>query len=284
VKKLFMLCFAVAAGTASLAHAQTRTWVSSAGNDNNLCSRSAPCQTFDVAISKTAEGGTIGVIDSGDFGSPVITKSITIDGTGVHARMGQMLINAGSDDIVILRNVSFWGQLQAANGIQILSAAQVHIENVTIQNFVSNGIVSSAAGDVFITDTTVNGVPSQGIYIRSGRASLNRVNTHGNGVGVLVGSAGIVTVKNSVATGNEIGFGAAYTTTSDLSLEDCVTSHNRYGVLATAGATVRLSNVSVFDNTTSGLYNLGGFLVSFGNNRFGGNATDGVFTSGLVLR
>jgi hypothetical protein len=45
-----------------------------------------------------------------------------------------------------------------------------------------------------------------------------------------------------------------------------------------------LSNVSVLHDTI-GLYNGGtGFLVSFGNNRFAGNDTDGYFTSGAVLR
>jgi hypothetical protein len=284
VKKVFVLCFAMAAGTASQAQAQSQTWVSTLGNDLNACSRTAPCKTFDVASSKTAEGGTISAIDSGDFGAIAITKSITVDGAGVQARLNAVLISAAADDIVILRNLSMSGFSQNNDGIQILSAAQVHIQNVTLENYRNNGIISSAAGEVFITDTTVQNVPSQGIYIRSGRASLNRVTTHGNGVGVLVGAAGKVTIKDSLASGNEIGFGAAYASASELSLEDCVTSHNRYGVLATAGATVELSNVSVLHDTI-GLYNGGtGFLVSFGNNRFAGNDTDGYFTSGAVLR
>jgi hypothetical protein len=285
VKKAFVLCFALAAGTASLAEAQSpRTWVSGAGSDANLCTRAAPCRSFAAAIAKTTAGGTIAALDGGDYADVTITKSITVDGGGEHARMNGVIVTAGADDIVILRNLAFEGVGSGVNGVQILSAAQVHIENVTVQNYISNGIISSAAGNVFITDTTVKGVPSQGIYIQSGRASLNRVTTHGNGVGVLVGSAGNVTITNSVASGNEIGFGAAYASASELSLEDCVTSQNRYGVLAIAGATVRLSNVSVFHDTI-GLYNGGsGFLVSFGNNRFGGNDTDGYFTSGAVLR
>ena len=49
---------------ASLAHAQaTRTWVSGVGDDANPCSRTAPCKTFAGAISKTAAGGIISVLD-----------------------------------------------------------------------------------------------------------------------------------------------------------------------------------------------------------------------------
>src|SRR5438128_9493795 len=70
----------------SLGQAQaTRTWVSGVGDDVNPCSRTAPCKTFAGAISKTALGGVINAIDSGGFGTVIITKSITIDGSGVLA-------------------------------------------------------------------------------------------------------------------------------------------------------------------------------------------------------
>src|SRR5437016_8602977 len=69
---------------ASIAQAQaTRTWVSGVGDDVNPCSRTAPCKTFAGAISKTAMGGEINALDSGGFGSVTITKSITIDCSGV---------------------------------------------------------------------------------------------------------------------------------------------------------------------------------------------------------
>src|SRR6202035_4103847 len=66
---------------ASIASGQaTRTWVSGVGDDVNPCSRTAPCKTFAGAISKTAAGGEIDVIDSGGYGVLTITKSVTIDG------------------------------------------------------------------------------------------------------------------------------------------------------------------------------------------------------------
>src|ERR1043165_5430181 len=57
----------------------TRTWVSATGSDANPCSRTAPCQTFAGAFSKTATGGEINCIDPSGFGTLTITKSITID-------------------------------------------------------------------------------------------------------------------------------------------------------------------------------------------------------------
>src|SRR4029077_20618861 len=91
--------FAVCLFFDSLAHAQaTRTWVSGVGDDANPCSRTAPCKTFAGAISKTADGGFINVLDSGGFGTVTITKGITIDGEGAHAGV---LSSGGVSGIII---------------------------------------------------------------------------------------------------------------------------------------------------------------------------------------
>ena len=63
----------------------TRTWVSGVGDDANPCSRTAPCKTFAGAISKTAAGGEINVLDPGGFGAVTITKSIQIRSESIEA-------------------------------------------------------------------------------------------------------------------------------------------------------------------------------------------------------
>src|SRR5437867_12215423 len=83
---------------ASLAQAQaTRTWVSGVGDDVNPCSRTAPCKTFAGAISKTATGGEIDVLDPGGYGAVTITRSITIDGSNTQASV----LAAGTNGIII---------------------------------------------------------------------------------------------------------------------------------------------------------------------------------------
>ena len=102
------------------AHAQaTRTWISGVGDDANPCSRTAPCKTFAGAISKTATGGEIDVLDPGGFGALTITKSITLDGGGgqvasilVSGTNGINISAAGA--VVILRNLRFNGLLNQA--------------------------------------------------------------------------------------------------------------------------------------------------------------------------
>ena len=69
--------------SAAPAHAQTvRTWVSGTGDDSSpLCTRTLPCKTFAGAMAKTARDGEISVLDPGPYGSVLINKSITINGT-----------------------------------------------------------------------------------------------------------------------------------------------------------------------------------------------------------
>jgi hypothetical protein len=75
----------------------TRTWVSGVGDDANPCSRTAPCKTFAGAISKTAAGGEINVLDPGGFGGVTITKSISIIAEGVEAGV----LVSGTNAIVV---------------------------------------------------------------------------------------------------------------------------------------------------------------------------------------
>src|SRR5881394_2620448 len=109
---------------ASLAQSQaTRTWVSGVGDDANPCSRTAPCKTFAGAISKTATGGEISVLDPGGFGAVTIGKGITINGTGTLAGIlnslgvNGIVVNAPATDTVIIREISINGAGTGANGI-----------------------------------------------------------------------------------------------------------------------------------------------------------------------
>src|SRR5882672_4644332 len=119
------------------AHAQTRTWVSGVGDDANPCSRIAPCKTFAGAISKTAAGGEINALDPGGFGQVTISKSITIDGTGVLAG----ILAAYGDGIIVnsrettnlisvrLRGLAINGVGTGVNGINVIAANKVVIED-----------------------------------------------------------------------------------------------------------------------------------------------------------
>jgi hypothetical protein len=84
-------------------------------------------------------------------------------------------------------------------------------------------------------------------------------------------------ISNSVFEGN---MGDAVLTqptigTTVVNMESCVVTHNLRGVDArSAGGSsiIRISNLDVFENASSGIdYSGGNFITSFGNNRVAGN-------------
>jgi hypothetical protein len=143
----FSLMMLLLLGISATAYAQaTRTWVSGVGDDANPCSRTAPCKTFAGAISKTAAGGEIDVLDPGGFGAVTITKAITIDGSGgsiagvLVAGTNGITVNAGATDTVILRHLDFEGLGTGLSGILFEGGGTLIVDNSTITAFTDSGI------------------------------------------------------------------------------------------------------------------------------------------------
>ena len=141
--KLAIALAALFTVTATPAMAQaTRTWVSGVGDDVNPCSRTAPCKTFAGAISKTAAGGQISVLDPGGFGSVTITKSITLKADGdlgsiLASGVTGIIINAAATDRVVIDGLDIDGAgvTPGVTGIRILGAREVIVTNTQIRNF-----------------------------------------------------------------------------------------------------------------------------------------------------
>ncbi|KQN07969.1 hypothetical protein ASE85_17205 [Sphingobium sp. Leaf26] len=155
--------------TAAQAQA-TRTWISGVGDDVNPCSRTAPCKTFAGAISKTAAGGGINVLDPGGFGTVTITKSITLRADGAEAGVlasgtNGIIINAAAGDRVVLEGLDIDGGTATSpglHGVRVLNGGEVVINDCVIRNFTSPGsgvgvsIDSSTKTRVTIRNTTIN--------------------------------------------------------------------------------------------------------------------------------
>ncbi len=274
----------------------TRTWVSGVGDDVNPCSRTAPCKTFAGAISKTAINGEIDVLDPGGFGTVTITKSMTLDGT-YGSGFGSILASgtigitinipsSATDTLrtVRIRNLSINGTGSNARtgtkGIRIISAANVYIENTLITDFNSRGISDerTTGGELFITDTIVrNSANGIVIFPSSGstriNAFLDNVRVEGNDdAGVITSSGSRLVARNTSAVGNNIGF---YTDQPagavEANLENCAAFNNTIGVQNGPGASItRLSNCVIWNNGT-GVNPVAGQLLSYGNNKIGGN-------------
>lgn len=273
---------------ASLTAAQAvRTWVSGVGDDANPCSRTAPCKTFAGAISKTAANGEISVLDPGSFGAVTITKALTISGDGALAGITNsgtngIIVNAGANDVVIIRNISINGIGTGLNGVRFLAGNQLILENVTISGVTGHGVdvALSAAGKLSVKNTDIQDCDGAGINISAGgtpTGSFDNVQIHGCGTGLAV-AAGNITISRSGLAHNTNQALLASGATAVINAEGCTLTHNDTGVSASvAGAIIRLSNCAITDNVT-GIASAGGAVVSFGNNKNTGNTTNGAPT------
>ena len=277
---------------ASASAQATRTWVSGVGDDANPCSRTAPCKTFAGAISKTAVGGEIDVLDPGGFGAVTITKAISIEAEGVIAGVlvsgtNGIVVSAPAGSNVILRGLTIEGLGTGLNGISFSGGGTLSVENCTINNFTQGGIdVTATNAKVSIKDTTVRNSSGGGIHVHPGsgttRVSIDRVRMENDLFGVNIADNASATVSNSVATNNSnngfvVASGGGL---AEMNIESSTASNNgsaspNGGLRATGPqGIIRISNVTVTDNfialSTSG----GGQILSYGNNRFAGNGTD----------
>lgn len=301
-KHLFRVGLVLVAGLAfsSLASAQaTRTWVSGVGDDANPCSRTAPCKTFAGAISKTAANGEINVLDPGGFGGVTITKSITIDGGGFIASALVSGTNAivvnGANVVVVLRNIQLQGLNTGLDGVRFLQGKSLTLENVRIQQFngtngdgiefapssgtstltIKNSIISHSGG------TTGHGILIKPTLTGNANAVLDNVLVTQNRKGLRAENNSTVTVTNSGFNSNTVsGIEVASVSSGNVLVNlDTITANNNgtNGILSTgsANAFVLLSNSSVFANGTGLARVAGGQILSFQNNRVGGNGTDG---------
>ncbi len=297
LRKPYLILFGVCVvlGLASSAHAQaTRTWVSGVGDDVNPCSRTAPCKTFAGAISKTANGGFINILDSAGFGALNITKSITVDGEGAHggvlASLTSGFIINGAGIKVTLRNLAIESPSvtnQGTIGIRVLQAAEVHIENVWISGFSSHAIDfnPTCGAEGYINNVTVSNNVGSGVSVVAGRVMINELRAESNDAGVMVRGSAIATVRNSYAAGGSVGFGATLVASAVMNVENSTMTHNANGIFAGSGATVRVSNSTIVSNTSFGLFNAGSgsTIISLSGNSLTGNPTDGIF-SGTVVK
>jgi hypothetical protein len=278
----------------------TRTWVSGVGDDANPCSRTAPCKTWPGAISKTAAGGEIDALDPGGFGTVTITKAITLDGGGgqvasiLASGTNAVNVNAGPNDIVIIRNLRINGINQTGsgglNGIVFNTGAALIVESCDIFGFVNSGIAftPSANAKLVVADSHLtNNATATGnaaVLVRptgtgNASATVNNVYMEQQINGVFAdgsGGSGIihVNVRNSVITGSSNN---GVTVSGANATGDVFNTQISYSVntgAAVGSGSLRLGGNTITNNVT-GAAAPGGTLQSFKNNMFADNTNDG---------
>jgi len=216
----------------------TRTWVSGVGDDVNPCSRTAPCKTFAGAISKTATNGEINCLDPAGYGAVTITKSITIDcrdtqGSILSAMVNGVIINITSTDTkkaVKLRGISINGAGTGINGIRLLAAKTLNVEDVVIDGTTQHGISVEGSAQVMVNNSTIRSNKGAGIN------------------GFLSGDGAIdVLVSNSLISGNGTGISAS--TGATIRLSGSTIAFNTTGL---TGKVISFKNNAIEGNGTNG--------------------------------
>jgi hypothetical protein len=284
------------------ANAQTRTWVSGVGDDLNPCSRTAPCKTFAGAISKTAAGGVIDVLDNGAFGTVTITKAITIENDGnfagiLSAGTTGVIVNAGASDSVVLRGLSIEGFGTGIDGIRFLNGLSLTVENCRINRVTQKGIkfIPSGASQLYVKDTVIrnaNFASGAGIFIQPGAAgsaqvTIDHVQIERNAIGIEADDRSKVSIRESDISRNSGDGIRALSTVGGANnsvinvVSSLVTFNTGSGVKAEGtGAVLRIADTSILNNGGTGINPTGGGVInSFGNNNNSGNTPDGAPTA-----
>ena len=297
--RLFYNClalFVLTLGISSIANAQaTRTWVSGVGDDANPCSRTAPCKTYAGAISKTAAGGEISTLDPGGFGALTVTKAITVNGDGtlagiLNAGVTGVIVNAGANDIVYLRNLSINGAGTGLNGIRFIAGKALHVENCNIYGMGNNsagnghGIfanLTATGSGLFVKDTNIKNCAVSGITVQTSTGFvggvLDNVRLEGLPTGLLIGNNAFISVRNSVINlATSIGVSVTGSGTPTGSFDNVMMNNNPTAINVGASGIINLSS-SVLENNTTAVVSAApaANLRSSGNNRLLGNVSDG---------
>jgi hypothetical protein len=201
-------CLVVGAPTA-FAQA-TRTWVSGVGDDANPCSRTAPCKTFAGAISKTATGGEISVLDPGGYGTLTVTKSITISGVGTQASIlgagtNGINISAPAGAVITLRHLQINGAGTGLKGINFLAGGVLVVEDVRVFGFQTG--IETAVGNTMISDATFHNNSQFGVHAKGGTLTIENSLLTANGVAVQATAPATVRLSNNGIYNNLTGFG-----------------------------------------------------------------------------
>jgi parallel beta helix pectate lyase-like protein len=287
IKASLVVAFIFVVASAVQAQA-TRTWVSGVGDDVNPCSRTAPCKTFAGAISKTAKDGEISVLDPGGYGAVTITKSIYINGThgaGYGSILASLVngivinITAATDvrKAVRLRSLDINGASTGINGVSILAANNVWVEDCVIDGFTGDGtnsgigirVATAASCNLYVIDSRIHKtVTGMRVSTTAGFAVANVKDStfEGNTNGITVNTNGFATIEKCRFAANTTNGVATLVSGATITIRDSILSNNGTAINAAAGSTLRaLSNI--LNNNTTGFGGTTAVIQTDGQNR-----------------
>lgn len=275
------------AGSASVASAAPRTFVSTAGSDvnNTSCSAVSPCRTFSQALSVTDNNGEVVILTSGGYGPVTITKSVQINApSGVHAAItvasgdGITIDDSGSASpgtaTVVLSGLTLLGGGTATNGVNVISAMTVELSNLSISGFQNGiqGVIPSPSSTpphptVSVDQAFVEGSSNAAIVIGAASGSVGSVSATisksrllRNVTSVLAKGGSRVAVANNIITNTNTAIRA----TSNTGNTAVALVNNGIAHISVAGVSVdTVSGSSMVYMTGNGFGNLASTATLF---------------------
>jgi hypothetical protein len=243
---------------------QAQIFISATGDDENSCSRAAPCRTLQRGINATGAGREMTILTSGEYGRGTIIKSISILAEGVSANIRSFAAGTNAITIdnpaarVVLKGLFLTGGGAGESGVRIEAAAVVHIERCTIERFSQFGIGLNHSGDtnLLVKDSIVRDNGSTGLVVDGAGMRLmvdnSRFESNG-GSGVIILDGAEATITRSVASGNSVtGIGQLGGRTSIT--WTTAAENGGSGYSATSGARMTLESSIARGNGASGLF------------------------------
>lgn len=273
------------------------------GGDKSGCGGiDKPCATFSFAATRALAGGRVMVLDSGEYGSVTITKSLTIEAPeGVFALTSRptapsrsaVEVDAGVDGVVTLRGLTMSSNPilpSVGYGVQLLTGRVLHVEKCTFDGFSTGGVSVvpfSGEHDIFITGSVFRGNGDGVTFGQAGtssvRGTVDRCTFERNYVGIALHDGAVASIRDCTIAGNIldgiVAGGSSGAALTEFNVERCLISGNDQGVgFNNVNARGRVSNTTVVNNRV-GVSAGGNELLTRGNNTVEGNTyLDGSFS------
>jgi hypothetical protein len=198
-----------------------------------------------------------------------------------------IVVQAGPNDVVILRNLRFNGISSGLNGIRFLSGKDLNVENCYIFGFTQNGIDialnQATPASVHVIDSVLKN--NGGVGIRAANAVAPNVQVGIDNTKVILDTIGIeantnsrVVINRSLAENASTDGIKASANTGQVTVSFTDVSFNTNGITASSGGSANVAFSNVAYNTTCAFNNSASSFATFGNNRVVGTGNCGTIS------
>jgi hypothetical protein len=187
----------------------TRTFVSTGGDDGSPCLVNTPCRSLAAALAVTAPNGEVVIVTSGGYGPFSITKPVTISAVGVSASViatdtPAITINTSGNVTIVGLALHGQGKPDAQFGIDVTQVGYLHLYNVTMDGFSLDGMKFNSTGTLAIYNSRFTDNTFYGLEINAGNVQIHNTAIENNGLAG-VNNEGHMTLADSQINGNVIG-------------------------------------------------------------------------------